>query len=75
MKYLEIDMDDYNVYVYLRATTSGSKMSEFPDNIVTVQFDATDVDVDTMLSKFLVLLNGMGYITSGKQLVMIDEDI
>jgi hypothetical protein len=73
MKYLEIDMDDYNVYVYLRATTSGSKMSEFPDNIVTVQFDATDVDINTMLDKFRVLLNGMGYVLDNKKFVIVDD--
>ena len=66
-------MDDYNVYVYLRATTSGSKMSEFPDNIVTVQFDATDVDINTMLDKFRVLLNGMGYVLDNKKFVIVDD--
>ena len=68
-------MEDYSVTVYMEATTEGSMDEQFPDNTVTIEFDATDVHIDVMLRKFQDLLNVMGYVTDGRHLELVRDDV
>jgi len=70
----DIMEDDYKVTVYMESTTEGSKDEQFPDNTVTIEFNATDTHMDVVLSKFQDLLNAMGYVTEGSHLELVSDD-
>ena len=41
--------------------TTGSTMSDYPDNTTTIQFDGTDCTVETMCDQYVTFLRAVGY--------------
>ena len=64
-------MSEYKVKVTFTVETVGSTQSEYPDNKVTIEFDATDANKSVMHDKYRDLLSVMGYLPHGR--VVVDE--
>ena len=59
------------VKVTFIAETVGSTLSEYPDNKITIEFDASDAHITVMHNKYRDLLRAMGYQMNNK--IIIDE--
>ena len=54
--------NEYNVKVTLKVESSGHHDEMFPDRTSTIEFDATDLTMDTVLDQFKDFLVVMGYV-------------
>lgn len=67
------DNDEYKVHVLLNFTSRGHHDNQFPDVNWSLDFDATDVNIDVMLEQFKKMLIAMDYVVDGKRLVLVED--
>ena len=67
-------MEEYKVTVSLTATTAGSMDQQYPDNTVSLVFNASDATTEVMLEKYKDFMNAMGYVLSDRHLEFVDRN-
>jgi hypothetical protein len=67
-------MEEYKVTVSLTSTTAGSMDQQYPDNTVSIVFDASDATIEVMLEKYKDFMNAMGYVLGDRHLEIADSN-